>query len=95
MGLFLVYIVSAISASKLPLVYVSPFSTNWLSSCFLTGEITATRQLIFNENQPVVYLVVTATDHGSPEQKSAVVNVEIRVIDVNNNAPSFVHASYR
>jgi hypothetical protein len=59
-----------------------------------SGAIYTSRQLVFNPLQPVVYLVVSATDHGTPS-RSTPIALEVQVLDVNDHAPAFLWPSYR
>lgn len=54
----------------------------------LVGAISTNQTIEFNPAQPVIQLVVTATDHGTPPL-SSVVAVRIEITDINNNAPEF------
>ncbi|XP_038055209.1 protein dachsous-like [Patiria miniata] len=59
----------------------------------VTGAITTNQTINFNPAQPIIQLVVTATDHGNPPL-SSVVAVRVQVLDVNNNAPAFQQDIY-
>ncbi|XP_022092788.1 protocadherin-16-like [Acanthaster planci] len=59
----------------------------------VTGAITTNQTINFNPAQPIIQLVVTATDHGIPPL-SSVVAVRVQVLDINNNAPTFEYALY-
>jgi hypothetical protein len=59
-----------------------------------SGAIYTSRQLVFNPLQPVVYLVVSAADHGTPSRSTSIA-LEVQVVDVNDHAPAFVWPSYR
>ncbi|XP_071787614.1 protein dachsous-like [Asterias amurensis] len=59
----------------------------------ITGAIRTNQTIEFNLAQPVIQLVVTATDHGNPPL-SSVVAVRVQVLDVNNNAPAFTQTIY-
>lgn len=52
------------------------------------GTVYTNKTVVYTSSQPL-HLVVTATDHGSPQQLT-VVPVVVHVIDINNNAPEFV-----
>jgi len=57
-----------------------------------TGDIVITTPLN-RELVPGYTLTVTATDHGRPA-KSDTADIDVRVVDVNDNAPKFLQASY-
>ncbi|XP_033119933.1 protocadherin-23-like isoform X2 [Anneissia japonica] len=59
----------------------------------ITGTIYTNQTIDYNPSQPVIQLVITATDHGNPPL-SAVVAVRIQVTDVNNNSPNFEQNLY-
>ncbi len=56
-----------------------------------SGIITTAGGQIDREKTPVINMVVTARDGGG---KSGIVNVEITVLDVNDNAPAFTQQQY-
>ena len=62
--------------------------------CFVAGTISTNATVLYNPGQPTIHLVVTAHDHGTA-QRSVVVAVRVQVIDVNNNAPTFLQSQYR
>lgn len=64
-----------------------------LHACFyfITGDITTTRDIDYEE-QASYKLQVTATDGGNPPNSASVV-VMIHVMDLNDNSPVFFHPS--
>lgn len=60
----------------------------------VTGAIYTDQEIEYNVAQPVIQLVITATDQGIPSL-SQVVAVRIEVLDVNNNAPAFLTSLYQ
>lgn len=59
-----------------------------------TGTIYTNKSLVFDPKQPIVQLLVKATDRGDPPL-SSLAAVRIQIADVNNNAPRFVDGVYR
>lgn len=58
------------------------------------GTIYTNLDVVYTAGNPTVNLVVMATDHGVPN-RTAVVPVQIQVIDINNNEPRFSRSLYR
>ena len=59
-----------------------------------SGIIYTNGTLSFQPRNPVIHLVVKATDHGQPS-KSAVVPVRVNVHDVNSYPPKFTKQIYK
>ena len=57
-----------------------------------TGNVY-TNTLLNRENTSMYYLMVTATDEGWPHLSSSV-NLSVRILDINDNAPSFSQKGY-
>ena len=55
--------------------------------------IVLTKQKLDHESKKKLSFQVVATDHGYPALSTSV-NVEVIVMDLNDNAPSFDHPSY-
>ena len=62
--------------------------------CFAVGVIFTNRSVVYNRDSPTVNLVVMATDHGDVP-RTAVVPVQIHVVDINNNHPVFSAEVYK
>nr|XP_057942442.1 protocadherin Fat 3 isoform X4 [Doryrhamphus excisus] len=60
-----------------------------------TGEVRITQDLDFESSEEIYTFVVRASDWGSPYRRETEVNVTIRLININDNAPVFERVSCR
>ncbi|XP_061608209.1 protocadherin Fat 3 isoform X2 [Phyllopteryx taeniolatus] len=60
-----------------------------------TGELRITRDLDFESSEEIYIFAVRASDWGSPYRRESEVNVTVRLININDNAPVFERVSCR
>lgn len=61
--------------------------------CFVVGSLFLTKPVMYQDKNPIIQLLVEASDHGNPPL-TAITSVVVHIQDINNYAPQFTVAAY-